>query len=130
MSAFRRLWEARACLREREVRSAGSVARRWDSAAAALRLYWAEGLARAWRARKRAWRSVVVGVEVEEGVGSGSAMAGGEGCAVSELCGSRCWMVVGDCADSGISVSSGAVVAATLRFFDGGIASYRRSCRT
>ena len=47
MSAFRRLWEAKACLREREVRSAGSVARRWDSAAAAFRLDWAEVLARA-----------------------------------------------------------------------------------
>lgn len=78
MSALRRLWEAKACLREREVKSAGSVARRWDSAAAALRLDWAEVLARAWRARKRAWRSVVVGVEVEEEGTLESAMGGGD----------------------------------------------------
>ena len=71
-----------------------------------------------------------VDVEVEEGAGSGSVMAGGECCAVSELCGSRCWIVVGGCAVSGVSVSSGAVVAATLRFFDGGIVSYRKTCRT
>ena len=38
VSALRSLWEAKACLREREERRVGSVARRWDSAAASLRL--------------------------------------------------------------------------------------------
>lgn len=65
--ALRRLCDAKACLREREVRRAGSVARRWDSAAAALRFCWEEVLARAWRARKRARRSVVVVVVVGRG---------------------------------------------------------------
>ena len=59
MSTFRSLCEARACFLEREARRLGSVAARWDSAAASLRFLWAEVWARAWRALKRAMRSVV-----------------------------------------------------------------------
>ena len=39
-------------------------------------------------------------------------------------------MVIGGGSVSGISMSSCVVVAATLRFFDGGIASDQNSCRT
>ena len=52
----------------------GSVARRWDSAAAALRFRRVEVLARAWRAEKRARRSVGVG-----SVGGGEVDAGSWG---------------------------------------------------
>ena len=38
-------------------------------------------------------------------------------------------MVVGGGSGSVVSVSSGVVVAVTLRFFDGGIVDYRRSYR-
>lgn len=129
--ALSRLCEARACLRDREVRRVGSVARRWDSAAAALRFRRVEVLARAWRAEKRARRSVGVVVEgLEDGEAGGwpgeSVDGKGSGFGVSLsgdvwVGGSWSCVVDGGGAVCGCSASSGAVAAVTLRFFEGGI---------
>lgn len=126
MSAFSRLYDANACLRESEVRRLGSVAWRCDSAAASLRLRCAEVLARAWRARKRAWRSVVV-------VGGVVSVGGWDGVSVVSVDsfgvgGSESCFGVGGGSVTVASASSGSgvVVATTLRFFDGGILRYRR----
>lgn len=58
--------------RERLARSVGSMAVRWDSALAAARLLRAESVARAFKAAKRARRSVLedvspLGFEEDEG---------------------------------------------------------------
>lgn len=109
----------------------GSVARRCDSAAAALRFRRVEVLARAWRAENRARRSVGVvsegGGEVDAGTwGSESVGCEGSGFGVS-LSGNRCVMGSWSCVVGGggsvceTSASSGAIVAVTLRFFEGGI---------
>ena len=109
----------------------GSVARRCDSAAAALRFRRVEVLARAWRAEKRARRSVVVvsegGGEVDAGIWGvesvGSEVSGfgvslsGNGCVV----GSWSSRVVGGGSVCETSASSRAIAAVTLRFFEGGI---------